>query len=130
MTDRDLEQIRAVLHDVLAPTQAQVGRLEALTQALDSRLAGLEAKIDTWPDLHFLQATAQRQIAEARDAGEFRRYVEIKLDEIYGSMATSSEIKKLRQEVAKSLERENELDLPISTIEMRLGIKNPLAPES
>ncbi len=30
-------------------------------------------------------------------------YVEIKLDEIYGSMATSSEIKKLHQEVAKSL---------------------------
>jgi len=30
--------------------------------------------------------------------------------------------------VARSLDRENELDLRITAIEMRLGIKNPLAP--
>ena len=43
-------------------------------------------------------------------------------------MATSSEIGKLRDEVAQSIDRENELDLRISAIENRLDIKNPLAP--
>lgn len=54
--------------------------------------------------------------------------MEIKLDEIYGSMATSSEIGKLRQEVAKAIDDEKALDLRISAIEMRLGVRNPLAP--
>ena len=98
-------------------------------RALAGDVEAMKGKIDAWPDLNFLQAVAQRQLSEAREAREFRRYVEIKLDEIYGSMATSSEIAKLRQEVANSIDREDGLDLRISAIEIRLGIKNPLAPE-
>ena len=47
MTDQDLDQIRAILQDALAPMQAD--------------LAALKARIDGWPDLHFLQEAAQRQ---------------------------------------------------------------------
>ena len=102
--------------------------LEAI-EGLKGMVEALERKINAWPDLHFLQAAAQRQIGEARDARDHRRLVEIKLDEIYGSMATSSEIGKLREEVARSIDREEALDLRVATIESRLGIKNPLAPE-
>ena len=115
MTDQDLEQIRAVINAELAPMRAQ--------------LAELQTRISTWPDLNFLQAAAQQQMNEAKQAREFRRHVDIKLDEIYGSMATSSEISKLREEVAESTERERALDLRVATIENRLGIKNPLLTE-
>jgi hypothetical protein len=114
VTDHDLEQIRAILQDALAP--------------IESRLAAIEANIASWPDLHFLQAAAQQQQREASEARDSRRNVEIKLDEIYGSMATSSEITRLRTEVATSIEHERELDLRISAIESRLGVRNPLAP--
>jgi hypothetical protein len=149
MTEHDLEQIRALLRDALAPMQAdlaavkndvgaQGGELAALRAdvgAQGGELAALRAdvdavkkEIDGWPDLHFLQAMAQQQIREAAETREARRYIEIKLDEIYSSMATSSEIKRLRDEVSTSLDRERLLDLRISAIEMRLGIRNPLAP--
>ena len=85
-------------------------------------------KIDSWPDLHFLQAAAQQQIRDANEARERSRYVEIKLGEIYGSMATSSEIEKLRKEVGESLDHERLPDLRVPAIESRLGIRNPLAP--
>lgn len=104
--------------------QAILNAIEGLT----SRIAALENKINAWPDIHFLQAAAQQQIGEAREARDHRRDVEIKLNEIYGSMATSSEISKLRDEVAKSIDDEKALSLRIATIESRLGIKNPLAP--
>src|SRR5260370_15153906 len=47
MTDADLEQIRIVVQGALGPTQADLGTLKA--------------KVDSLPDMHFLQATAQRQ---------------------------------------------------------------------
>jgi hypothetical protein len=95
-------------------------------QAVRADVEAIKGNIDAWPDLHFLQAAAQQHLNEAKEAREHRRDIEIKLDEIYGSMATSSEIKKLRKEVADSIDREKELDLRISAIEMRLGVKNPL----
>jgi hypothetical protein len=132
VTDNVVVEMLGAMQADLAALRADQAALRTEMQtdmhALRADAEALKGKIDTWPDLHFLQAAAQKQVAEAREAAEFRRYVEIKLDEIYGSMATSSEIKKLRQEVAKSLDRETELDLRISAIEMRLGIKNPLAP--
>jgi len=115
MTQEDLEQINAIMQAALAPLQADV--------------AALKVKINEWPDMHFLHAAAQRQIAEARDAREYRQRTEIKLDEIYTSMATSSEIARLREDVSASLSREDDLDLRITTLESRLGVRNPLVPE-
>jgi geranylgeranyl pyrophosphate synthase len=119
MTDNAIGQ--AIL-DAIQGIKADVSSLKA-------DVSDLKAEIGTWPDLNFLQAAAQQQMNEARQAREFRRHVEIKLDEIYGSMATSSEINKLREEVAESTERERALDLRVATIENRLGIKNPLSTE-
>ncbi len=135
MTDHDLEQMRALLRDALGPMQADLAAVKTDVAVQGAALAALRADVDAikteiggWPDLHFLQAMAQQQIREADEAREARRYMEIKLYEIYSSMATSSEIKRLRDEVSASLNRERLLDLRISAIEMRLGIKNPLAP--
>jgi hypothetical protein len=69
------------------PNETILTMLRALDAKVD-RLAGdvevVKGKIDAWPDLNFLQAVAHRQLSEAREAREFRRYVENKLDEIYG----------------------------------------------
>jgi len=142
MTDQDLDQIRAVMQDMLAPIESRLDRIDARLDRTDGRLDRIDGnlaalrtdidavngKIDTWPDLHFLQAAAQQQIRDANEARERSRYVEIKLGEIYGSMATSSEIEKLRKEVGESLDHARLLDLRVSAIESRLGIRNPLAP--
>jgi regulator of replication initiation timing len=119
--------MQALRSDMNAIKEDQV-TTRAEIQALRTDVDTVRGKIDAGPDMHFLQAAAQRQISEAREAREHRRYIEIKLNEIYGSMATSAEIGKLREEVAQSIDRENELDLRVSAIEYRLGIKNPLAP--
>ena len=135
MTDQDLDQIRAVMQDMLAPIESRLDRTDARLDRIDGNLAAMRTdidavngKIDTWPDLHFLQAAAQQQIRDANEARKRSRYVEIKLGEIYGSMATNSEIEKLRKEVGESLDHERLLDLRVSAIESRLGIRNPLAP--
>jgi hypothetical protein len=112
----------------LAALRADVGAQGTELAAMRAGVDAIKTEIDGWPDLHFLQAMAQQQIREAAETREARRYIEIKLDEIYSSMATSSEIKRLRDEVSTSLDRERLLDLRISAIEMRLGIRNPLAP--
>jgi chromosome segregation ATPase len=67
MTDHDLEQIRAILRDELAPIEGRLGAVEGQIAPIDGRLSALEAKtdavkadIDSWPDLSFLQTAAQR----------------------------------------------------------------------
>ena len=82
MNEGDLEQIRAVLADTLAPMQADLTAIKtdltavktdlttvktdvaangtALT-TLRAEVDAIKAKVDSWPDLHFLQAAAQRQ---------------------------------------------------------------------
>jgi hypothetical protein len=109
-------------------TETEQRILEAI-ENLKSSMQAIERRLDSWPDLNFLQAASEQQLEEGKYARDFRRRVEIKLDEIYGSMATSSEIGKLREEVAESTERERTLDLRVRTIENRLGIKKPLLTE-
>jgi len=75
MNESDLEQIRAILADALAPVQADltVVKTDLTTVKTDVAANGtalttlradvdaIKAKVDSWPDLHFLQAAAQRQ---------------------------------------------------------------------
>jgi hypothetical protein len=75
MNDTDLEQIRAILADALAPMQADLTAVKAdLTTVktdvaangtalttLPTEVNAIKAKVDSWPDLHFLRAAAQRQ---------------------------------------------------------------------
>ncbi len=99
-----------------------------LLKDIAERLSALEARTAALAnaDFGFLQAAALRTIADAKEAREFQRRTDIKLEVIYGSMATGPEIKKLREEASRSIDHETELDLRISAIETRLGIKNPL----
>jgi hypothetical protein len=50
MADHDLEQIRAIVHEALAPMQAD--------------LTALKTKADSWPDLHLLLTAVKRQQAD------------------------------------------------------------------
>jgi chromosome segregation ATPase len=107
----------------LAGLEAGIKKLDERLESLDVRTAGLENL-----DLHFLQSTVRRLLDEARDTGDALRQIEVKMDEVYSSMATSPEIKRLREAVSDSATRERELDIRLSTIESRLGLKNPLQP--
>jgi hypothetical protein len=118
MTDLTLELLKAEL----APLREALPLILARMASLESYVVGLQNV-----DFGFLQAAARRAIDDRKEAREFQRRVDIKLDEIYTSMATSPEIKKLREEVSESLTQQSDLDLRISAIESRLGIKNPLA---
>jgi len=127
MTDNAIGQ--AILKAIEGLKEDFKQDLKSAVKILDGRIAAIETKINAWPDLHFLQAAVQQQLREAREARASRRNVEIKLDEIYTSMATSSEIAKLRDEVAASIDREKDLDLRVATLEGHAGLKNPVAPE-
>ena len=82
MNDTDLEQIRAILAGTLAPMQADLTAVKADLTAVKTDLTtvktdvaangtalttlrtevnAIKAKVDSWPDLHFLRAAAQRQ---------------------------------------------------------------------
>jgi hypothetical protein len=65
MTEQDLDQIRTVMREALAPIDVRLASLEVI----EARLSSLEAKVDSWPDLHFLQDSIQRQ---QRDILSFR----------------------------------------------------------
>lgn len=82
----ELAPMRARL-DGLPPLQAQLTEMRADMHALRLDMDATKGKIDAWPDLHFLQAAAQRQLAEATEAREHRRDVEIKLTELQGMTA-------------------------------------------
>jgi hypothetical protein len=81
-----------------------------------------------YPHRLTLEMLSKLQASMSKMDARIDALTEIELNEIYGSMATSLAITKLRDEVAQSIDRENDLDLRISAIESRLGIKNPLAP--
>jgi hypothetical protein len=78
------------------------------------------------PDLHFLGVAVRQLLSDARVARENERYIKARLDAIYMAMATSPEIKRLRDDVTKSLNHEDDLDIRVTTIESHLGLKNPL----
>jgi hypothetical protein len=106
--------------------KADLAEKGVVLTALRTDVAAIADEIHSWPDLHFLQAAAVQQFRDASEAREQRRYIEIRLDEIYSSMATGPEITGLRSDVTTSIDRQRELDLRISTIESHLGIGNPL----
>jgi uncharacterized coiled-coil protein SlyX len=106
--------------------KTSVGALEARMDGIETRLATIETRLTA---LSFLDAAARRQMTDVRTFQADVRDMKTKLDEIYGSMATSPKISRLREEVATNLEREQELDIRITTIETHLGLKNPLATE-
>jgi hypothetical protein len=121
--------------EILHAIQADLREKGIVLTALRTDLAAFTVEIDGWPDLHFLKAAALAQFRDAGEAREQRRYIEIRLDEIYSAMATGPEITGLRSDVSTSIDRQRELDVRISAIESHLGIsaphgaKSPLAPE-
>jgi hypothetical protein len=111
MDDLDLDVIRCAVREEIAPMR--------------DWLAAIGQKFAGWSNLNFLQASAEQQKTETIAMREFRRYTEIKLNEIHGAMPTSGEITRLRDEVADITERERDLQLRVTAIELRLGLKRP-----
>jgi chromosome segregation ATPase len=100
MTGADIEQIRIVVESALGPTQADLG--------------ALKAKVDSLPDMHFLQATAQRQqtdVLSLRDDVRVLTAIAMRLDTSHSVLleelrATHAQIARMNDRTRK-LEDEN-----------------------
>ena len=116
MNESDLEQIRAILADALAPVQADLTVVKtdvaangtALT-TLRTEVNAIKAKVDSWPDLHFLQAAAQRQqtdTASLRDDIRVLSAIAMRLDGSHSVLldelrATHTQIGRMNDRVRK-----------------------------
>jgi septal ring factor EnvC (AmiA/AmiB activator) len=116
MNESDLEQIRAILADALAPVQADLTVVKtdvaangtALT-TLRTEVNTIKAKIDSWPDLHFLRAAAQRQqtdTASLRDDIRVLSAIAMRLDGSHSVLldelrATHTQIARMNDRVRK-----------------------------
>jgi septal ring factor EnvC (AmiA/AmiB activator) len=116
MNESDLEQIRAILADALAPVQADLTVVKtdvaangtALT-TLRAEVNAIKAKVDSWPDLHFLRAAAQRQqtdTASLRDDIRVLSAIAMRLDGSHSVLldelrATHTQIARMNDRVRK-----------------------------
>jgi chromosome segregation ATPase len=113
MNDTDLEQIRAILANALAPMQADLTVVKTDLTAVKADLTAvktdvaangtalmtlrgdvdaIKAKVDSWPDLHFLRAAAQRQqtdILSLRDEVRVQGAMLLRLDAGISRLDTS-----------------------------------------
>ena len=94
--------------------EESVAALTLETRANTAGLLALTAKVNSFPDMHYLMAAAKVQIEHVKDFRGWKAEQRVKNDEIYHSMATSSEITTLRHEVDD-----------FRSIEARLGIQPP-----
>jgi len=130
MNDTDLEQIRAILAGTLAPMQADLTAVKADLTAVKTDLTtvktdvaangtalttlrtevnAIKAKVDSWPDLHFLQAAAQRQqtdTASLRDDIRVLSAIAMRLDGSHSVLldelrATHTQIARMNDRVRK-----------------------------
>ncbi len=144
MNDTDLEQIRAILADALAPMQADLTAVKADLTAVKTDLTAvktdltavktdlttvktdvaangtalttlptevnaIKAKVDSWPDLHFLRAAAQRQqtdTASLRDDIRVLSAIAMRLDGSHSVLldelrATHTQIARMNDRVRK-----------------------------
>src|SRR6266436_4124185 len=114
MTGADVEQIRIVVQSALGPTQADLGVLKADLGVLKADLGTLKAKVDSLPDMHFLQATAQRQQTDVlglRDDVRVLTAIAMRLDTSHSVLleelrATHAQIARMNDRIRK-LEDEN-----------------------
>ena len=123
MNESDLEQIRAILANALAPVQADLTVVKtdlttvktdvaangtALT-TLPTEVNAIKAKVDSWPDLHFLRAAAQRQqtdTASLRDDIRVLSAIAMRLDGSHSVLldelrATHTQIARMNDRVRK-----------------------------
>jgi chromosome segregation ATPase len=112
----------------LVLTNARLGSLESRSTAVEEAAAGLAVEIKSWPDVHYLAAAAKAQLVYSRDIKTDVANLEVRMDEIYRSMATSSEIQGLRDEVSKFRDQSIDIDVRIGTVEGRLGIESRTRP--
>lgn len=103
--------------------EESVAALTVETRANSVGLRELSVKVHSFPDMHFLMAAAKVQIEHIKDFKGWKAGQRIKIDEIYHSMATSSEIATLRHEVDDFRSELIDSDVRLRSIEARLGIQ-------
>lgn len=111
----------------------RVGKFETSVEQLKERMSKVEetgadinARLKSWPDLHFL-AAAKIQIAFAQEMKDHIFVSKTRMDEIYRCMATDPEIGALREDVSQFRKQSIEMELRLSTVEGHLGLE-PVRP--
>jgi chromosome segregation ATPase len=108
----------------LLSTNARLGSLESRATSVEDAVADLASRIKSWPDMHYLAAAAKAQLGHSREIKTDVADLKMKMEEIYRSMATSSEIQVLREEVSRFRDQSVEIDVRLGAIEARLGIES------
>ena len=118
MNDTNLEHIRAILADALAPMQAGLTAVRPDVAVVKTDLAAVKTKVDSWPDLHFLQAAMRRQqtdILSLRDEVRVQGAMLLRLDAGISRLDTShtlllEEIRATHTQIARMNDRVRRLD--------------------
>ncbi|MDE3175382.1 MAG: hypothetical protein KGM15_04640 [Pseudomonadota bacterium] len=107
---------------------ARMSGLEARMTAVETVLADLDGRVKSWPDMHYLAAAAKAQLTQTREIKADLAEARIRVDEIFQAMATDSEIRNMREDVARFREQSLDAEIRLGAIEGRLGLQAPVEP--
>jgi hypothetical protein len=91
MTDEDLQQMRAIVHEAVAPLDAKIDRLDARQAATDTKIDRLTSKVDG------MDTKLDRVIARADDI--LTGIVRLRTDAENRDAGIRQEIENLRERV-------------------------------
>jgi hypothetical protein len=103
-------------------------RVEGRMSNIEGVVADLDGRIKAWPDMHYLGAAARAQLTQTREIKTDLAETRVRIDEIFQAMATDSEIKSLREEVARFRDQSLDVEVRLGTVEGHVGIKTDIEP--
>jgi hypothetical protein len=96
--------------------------LEVRMTTIETVVAALDGRMQSWPDMHFLAAATKAQLENTREIKTDLADAQIRIGEIFQVMPTAPEIRSLREDVARFREQSLETQVRLGAIEGRLGI--------
>ena len=124
---RILEAIQGLhtrVEEIESRLGARIAKIEATTSSTLQHVADLDNRVSAFPDMHYLAAAAKTNLGRTRQTLEEIADLKIKMDEIYGAMATNSEIQGLRADVTRFREESLDREVRLATVEGHLGLSS------
>jgi len=120
--------IAQAILDEMKRLGTRVERVEGRMSNIEGVVADLDGRIKAWPDMHYLGAAARAQLTQTREIKTDLAETRVRIDEIFQAMATDSEIKSLREEVARFRDQSLDVEVRLGTVEGHVGIKTDIEP--
>lgn len=107
----------------LEKMDARLSKVEATSASTLEQVSDLTSRMAALPDMHYLAAAAKAQLVRLREVMENVAQIKVRMDEIYGAMATDSEIQNLRNEVTRFRDDSVDIEVRLGTLEGHAGLK-------